>query len=1523
MKNLFKTRRTKIYLGIIASAVFAVTIALFANFKPSLFRNASAANDYTITFNRNNGGAGFPSSYGSGTNSSGHTSRGNQISFTYNNAKSTSGKFCTLANGGYLYNLTAITGLESVEIGFSGGSLSLYSSKSTTFDGDAESLTTESALSIAANYDYFKLVASGETAIEYIKVFYTCSAREEQSYYVKVNETSQVTSGQYLIVYESGSVALNLQTEEDVANNGTSVTIVEDKIESTSATDVLAFTLDDTNGSLLAPCGKYITHTGSKNTLNFSDSAVGHDISVEDGVANIEVTSQSYHIAYNNNTDQKRFRYYLNSAANVALFKLNGESGGGTVVTNYTITYMSNGGTGTMEPTSGTNPVVASCSFTAPSGQEFSKWNTAANGSGTDVAVGTALSADTTLYAIWEASSSGGSSTFELFSGTIEEGDYIITYDDCAMNTTVTSTRLQYYSVTPVNDVITDPSDDIIWHIAKSGNYWTLYNEEVEAYVASTGAKNKAQMLEDGTDDKSLWSITGSETYEFVNKQNASSGVNANLRKNGTYGFACYSSSTGGELTLYKSVEATPQGPISVSGVSLNHVSAEITNETGIQLSATISPNNATNQNVSWSSDKPGIASVDQSGNVTGVSAGTAIITVTTEDGNKTATCEVTVTMIVHVTGVSLDHTSLDLHPGEQDSLTATVSPSNASNKNVTWSTNASSVATVNNGTVTAVSAGTATITITTVDGSKTAQCTVTVTNIAVTGISLNKNSLTLDRPGSETLTATIAPSNASNKNVNWSSGNTNVATVSGGTVTAVGTGTTIITATSAADNTKYATCTVTVNPVNVSSVSLNKNALSLGVGAKETLTATVSPSNADNTNINWSTSDSGVATVTNGEVTGVAAGTATITATSAADSSKKATCTVTVTSQSPVSSYTIEFKVGTGDGSTLSDTTENSTYIESGSEYVNSISYANKVYGPGSYGLKLGASSSAGSLTLSIDSTEVSTIVVNAKLYRSDKSATLDVNSTGAQSVGSSFTDYTYTIDDTITSITLGSTKYIWISGVTVNIKNSTPINPTSISIDPSSLELGKGGNRNLIVNYTPSNANQNKEVTWTRYSGSSNISVDQNGLVTVSSNASVGNSAVIRATLTNLTSIYAQCTVTVTDVQKAKYTVLLYLCGSTLEYGKNNSGNYQLWGSATDDMREILNASGTYKSDVNIVVETGGSKKWETTYGVSKDKLEVRHVSGSSYVKDSPSTITTQANMGEASTLQTFLEYGLTTYPADKTALILWDHGGAMTGVCCDDNYSMECLTAAEVKSAVSGALSNCGMSGQKLEWIGYDACLMGVADIASINSDYFNYMVASQESEPGDGWDYTTWVSSLYNNPTNTRTVLDSITTSYRAQYVGGTYTNDATLAAYDLSCMSAFTTAFENFASHVSGSWSGLTTAYDNSLKFGIDDDNDYMYGIADMKSFINNANTQINGISTYTSAVLTALNNLVIYNKYCTAYTSSTGYPCGVCVFIAHLDNSYKPYTRKAEYTTNDTKFTTWRNINISNGSWGS
>ena len=148
---------------------------------------------------------------------------------------------------------------------------------------------------------------------------------------------------------------------------------------------------------------------------------------------------------------------------------------------------------------------------------------------------------------------------YELFTGDLVEGDYIICYDGKAMNTTVTSDRLQFAEVTPSNDVITTDNAEIVWHIAKSDDYWTVYNAEAGAYAAGTGVKNKAQLLTDGTDDKALWTISGSETYDFVNKANTAAGVNAYLRENTTYGFACYASGTGGALSLYKKVEVVPE----------------------------------------------------------------------------------------------------------------------------------------------------------------------------------------------------------------------------------------------------------------------------------------------------------------------------------------------------------------------------------------------------------------------------------------------------------------------------------------------------------------------------------------------------------------------------------------------------------------------------------------------------------------------------------------------------------------------------------------------------------------------------------------------------------------------------------------------------------------------------------------------------------------------------------------------------------------------------------------------------
>ena len=254
---------------------------------------------------------------------------------------------------------------------------------------------------------------------------------------------------------------------------------------------------------------------------------------------------------------------------------------------------------------------------------------------------------------------------------------------------------------------------------------------------------------------------------------------------------------------------------VSVQSVSLNTTSLSLTEGEIQTLTATVSPSNATNNYVLWSSSNTSVATVSSSGIVTAKKAGSATITVKTNDGGKTATCSVTVkAATVPVMGVSLNTTSLSLTEGETQTLTATVSPSNATDKSVTWSSNNTSVATVSStGVVTAKSAGSAIITVTTKDGSKTATCSVTVKakTVSVTGVSLDYTSLTMTEGETQTLTATISPSNATDKSVTWSSSNTSVATVSSaGVVTAKAAGTVTITV-KTNDGNKTATCIVTV----------------------------------------------------------------------------------------------------------------------------------------------------------------------------------------------------------------------------------------------------------------------------------------------------------------------------------------------------------------------------------------------------------------------------------------------------------------------------------------------------------------------------------------------------------------------------------------------------------------------------------------------------------------------------------------------------------------------------------------
>ena len=254
-----------------------------------------------------------------------------------------------------------------------------------------------------------------------------------------------------------------------------------------------------------------------------------------------------------------------------------------------------------------------------------------------------------------------------------------------------------------------------------------------------------------------------------------------------------------------------------VASVSLNKTTLELYVGDAYQLSATVLPNSAIDKSLIWESNEIGVVSVDETGKVTALKEGSATITVTTKDGGYTAKVTVTVKAkpVVKVTGVSLNRESLNLTEGETSKLVATVNPSNASNKNVTWESSKPSVVSVDSkGNIKALKAGSATITVKTKDGGYTAKVTITVKAkpvIKVTSVSLDKTSLILTEGGSSKLVVTVNPGNATNKGVTWSSSNSSVATVdSKGNVKALKAGSTIITVTTK-DGSYTATCTVTV----------------------------------------------------------------------------------------------------------------------------------------------------------------------------------------------------------------------------------------------------------------------------------------------------------------------------------------------------------------------------------------------------------------------------------------------------------------------------------------------------------------------------------------------------------------------------------------------------------------------------------------------------------------------------------------------------------------------------------------
>lgn len=335
--------------------------------------------------------------------------------------------------------------------------------------------------------------------------------------------------------------------------------------------------------------------------------------------------------------------------------------------------------------------------------------------------------------------------------------------------------------------------------------------------------------------------------------------------------------------------------PVKVTGITLNSTSLSLNEGETADLVATISPKNATNQTVIWSSSNGSVASVN-GGKVTALKAGETTITAKSDEGGFTATCSITVnSKTIAVTSISLSKDALTLTEGESETLIATVKPDNATDKSITWSSSDASIATVNQGKVTAVKEGS--VTITAKAGDKSATCVVSVTKklIEVESIELSDRSLNLTEGGTATLVATVKPDNASDKTVIWNSSDNSIVSVSStGLVNALKVGSVTVTASCGG---KSATCSITVTSktIPVTGVELSPTALSLTEGGKATLTATVLPGNATDKGLTWKSSDSSIASVSSeGVVTAIKEGRATITVTTI-DGGKTATCSVVV----------------------------------------------------------------------------------------------------------------------------------------------------------------------------------------------------------------------------------------------------------------------------------------------------------------------------------------------------------------------------------------------------------------------------------------------------------------------------------------------------------------------------------------------------------------------------------------------------------------------------------------------------
>lgn len=204
---------------------------------------------------------------------------------------------------------------------------------------------------------------------------------------------------------------------------------------------------------------------------------------------------------------------------------------------------------------------------------------------------------------------------------------------------------------------------------------------------------------------------------------------------------------------------------------------------------------------------------------------------------------------------------------------------------------------------------------------------------------------------------------------------------------------------------------------------------------------------------------------------------------------------------------------------------------------------------------------------------------------------------------------------------------------------------------------------------------------------------------------------------------------------------TILVYLNGSDLESAYDDTLK-TIGGAGTSDLKEMMSVGSS--AAVNVLIETGGTKEW-----LNKEinpAINQRFLVEKGALK--PLQNLTKLNMGESKTLSDYLEWGIKNYPAKRYALILWNHGGGpIVGYGLDEWFDGDALTLKELDQSLSKATK---ATGAYFSFIGFDACLMSSLETANTLKPYTDYLLASQELEPGHGWDYQVLLKNLVTNP-----------------------------------------------------------------------------------------------------------------------------------------------------------------------------